>query len=730
MIPTPPFFPHSAASGDGKKRRGLLSALCISIALSTMVHPALAEETPIDVDADTLEMDKDTHDMVARGNVVIQQSGLFKLQADEARYKGAENSITASGSIRLSRQGSLILADKIHLNLENHQGKMEKVNIDLEGPGGRGGAEKVVLTSDRSLTLSKGWYTNCDCEKPDWRLAAEEIIVDQDANSVEAKHMKLFFGDTPVAYFPWWRHPLRAERKSGLLFPKIRSSSGNGLEVETPYYWNIAPDRDMTVALRGISRRGVMGKGEYRYLGLGYEGQFSTNQIYDTQRDSYRGLTTFDHDHRIWGWDFSASGKYSRTRDFINDFEQDLVDGNARRLESHLTLGKEWISVNGYSDLQTGMLWYQDLEQSNDDLTIQRLPYLNFSNNRALSQEADGRRWRLQTEANFDSFYQMSGDAAQRIDLKPTIRFNKPLHVGLFSAQAGLRETAYLIQGDPNQSGINYDATEHREASLVSFRLDTKLAKTLAGNRQHTVEPSIEYVMNAATDQSHLPNYDATLRNFNTSNLFTTGQFSGSDRISTGQWVSYGLTTRLLSLVSGKNSLMETATFKIGQRWAPSGDQEYQDNHAFSDVVTSLDLDFVGGWSARADSRINPHEGEIARTDIDFQYSRSNQDSLSVGYHFNQPSTLILAEDGSERMEDLTLRSLLHLTDRWAYTQQANYSLETQNMKSWETQLEYASDCWSLGVKFGRQLSANNTDHGGTYYGLIFSLTGLSGEKK
>ncbi|MBF0358762.1 MAG: LPS-assembly protein LptD [Magnetococcales bacterium] len=728
MVTTDPFFPKKAAKL--KKTRGILSALCIVITASaaSQLHSA---DLPIDIDADKLNIDNATQDMVASGNVVVEQKGMFKLQADSARYHGEENVITADGSIKLSHKGDKFLGDKIRLNISTNQGEMDNVTIDLAGPGGRGGAQKIELTGEKNLEMTDGWYTNCDCEDPPWHLSAKKISVDNKANRVIAKGVKLNIKDTPVAYFPWWSQPLRQERSSGFLTPSIRFSGSNGSELETPYFWNIAPDKDMTVALRGITKRGLMGKVEYRYIGLGYEGQFSTNQIFDTKDDQFRGLTTFSHEHRVGGWDFSAGGEYSKTRDFINDFEQDLVDESAKRLESHLSIDRQWINQNGYSDAQAGMLWYQDLEKSNDDVTIQSLPYIYLSDNRPISGKDDGRRWRLQSDAKIDSFYQSSGDAVQRLDLAPTVRYNRPLDIGNFSAQAGVRETAYLIQGDPNQSGNDHDSTEHREASMLSFRLDTQLSKHLSDTTQHTIEPSIEYVVNASTDQGKLPNYDSTLRNFNTSNLFVTDQYSGSDRISNGQWISYGITSRLISLVPD-DSLMETATFKIGQRWAPSGDREYQNDKATSSIVSSLDLSFTGGWSAHANNRYDPHEEEINRTDAEIIYTKANRDRASLGYHYNQPSTLALAEDGSEKMEDITLSSLLHLSDEWLYTQTANYSLESSRIKSWESSMEYIASCWSLGLKVGRNLSADvaNDDYNGSYFGLIFSLKGLGGYGK
>ncbi len=137
-------------------------------------------------------------------------------------------------------------------------------------------------------------------------------------------------------------------------------------------------------------------------------------------------------------------------------------------------------------------------------------------------------------------------------------------------------------------------------------------------------------------------------------------------------------------------------------------------------------MNFVGGWSLYANNRYNPHEQEIASTDATALFTRYNEDSISFGYHFNQPNTSALAEDGSERLEDLTIESFVHLSDQWTYTQEADYSRLEGQMKSWESSVEYESDCWSLGMKIGSKLSSDDEVDKGYYVGLIFSLKGLT----
>jgi len=75
----------------------------------------------------------------------------------------------------------------------------------------------------------------------------------------------VFLG-TPIFYSPYLSFPLHQERKSGFITPHYGSTNTGGAEITIPYYWNIAPNRDATLAPRIMTRRGVLVNGEFRYL--------------------------------------------------------------------------------------------------------------------------------------------------------------------------------------------------------------------------------------------------------------------------------------------------------------------------------------------------------------------------------------------------------------------------------------------------------------------------------
>ena len=85
------------------------------------------------------------------------------------------------------------------------------------------------------------------------------------------------FKDVPIFYTPYLAFPLGDERKSGLLFPSFGHSGNNGYQLEVPYYFNLAPNYDLTLTPGYLSARGVQLGGEFRFLTASSHGQIEEN---------------------------------------------------------------------------------------------------------------------------------------------------------------------------------------------------------------------------------------------------------------------------------------------------------------------------------------------------------------------------------------------------------------------------------------------------------------------
>jgi len=113
----------------------------------------------------------------------------------------------------------------------------------------------------------------------------------------EARNARVLFKDVPIMYLPRFDFPLSDRRKSGFLPLTFGSSDRTGVDVYVPWYWNIAPHMDATLAPRIMSRRGVQLNGEFRYLQESYTGTANVewlpkDNVTGEQRSLYRLVHT------------------------------------------------------------------------------------------------------------------------------------------------------------------------------------------------------------------------------------------------------------------------------------------------------------------------------------------------------------------------------------------------------------------------------------------------------
>lgn len=78
-------------------------------------------------------------------------------------------------------------------------------------------------------------------------MQASETHLDYDRNEGTASHASMWFGGVPFFYTPMASFSLNGQRRSGVLHPHFSTSTRSGIDFTVPYYWNIAPNYDLTL---------------------------------------------------------------------------------------------------------------------------------------------------------------------------------------------------------------------------------------------------------------------------------------------------------------------------------------------------------------------------------------------------------------------------------------------------------------------------------------------------
>lgn len=222
------------------------------------------------VTADQLEYDYQRETVAAVGTVQIYYDGSV-LEANRVVLDRRANSLRAQGNVRLrDRDGKLVTADTLELTQDFKQGFIDSLRLDT--PDNTHFAATRADRTDGNLTVfQNGVYTACEPCKDDpskpplWQIKAKKIIHNEDEKMIYYQDAWVEFFGFPVAYFPYLSSPdPTVKRKTGFLMPEFFSSSQIGYAVGTPFFWNIAPDRDLTLTPAYTTQQGLLMQGEWR----------------------------------------------------------------------------------------------------------------------------------------------------------------------------------------------------------------------------------------------------------------------------------------------------------------------------------------------------------------------------------------------------------------------------------------------------------------------------------
>jgi LPS-assembly protein len=222
------------------------------------------------VKANEVDYDYTNNRVAAVGNVQIYYNGAT-IEADRVVYDQNTKRLHAEGNARLTEaDGKVTYGQVIDLTDDYRDGFVDSLRVETIDDT-RLAANRANRSSGNYTVFENGVYTACkpcadDPKKPPlWQVKAARIIHNQTEKMMYFEDATVEFFGYPVAYFPYLAEPdPTVKRKTGLLMPIIGSSSTYGFSVETPYYFALAPNYDLTLSPRITSKQGVLMQGEFR----------------------------------------------------------------------------------------------------------------------------------------------------------------------------------------------------------------------------------------------------------------------------------------------------------------------------------------------------------------------------------------------------------------------------------------------------------------------------------
>ena len=193
------------------------------------------------------------------------------LSADKVLVSKEDQSSKASGNVKYQDNNFFLTGNELNIKKENDDLIVDVSNARYQEIKTKAnGSAKFVRKTPNNAFLEESSYSFCPINNNQWFIKAEKINLDLNNNRAIAKNASLVFYGFPIFYLPRYSWVVQG-RGSGFLTPSfnIFKESGNeksDYHLRIPYYFNIAPDKDLILALSYLSNRGAVYEGKYRQI--------------------------------------------------------------------------------------------------------------------------------------------------------------------------------------------------------------------------------------------------------------------------------------------------------------------------------------------------------------------------------------------------------------------------------------------------------------------------------
>ena len=213
-------------------------------------------------DSESLDIEADKSEIIANeayhfsGDVKLRSDSHF-LAADDIEVFPSDNSTLAKGNVRFQDDSYLITSDILSAKKEGNKliaTATDAYYQDISvGPGGANGYTETISKTPTSVFLTNATYSLCPINENDWLIDADSIELNLEKNRGIADNATVVFYGLPIFYLPKYSWVLEG-RGSGFLTSSYdsyteTSQTKRSYSLRVPYYFNIAPDRDLVVAL-------------------------------------------------------------------------------------------------------------------------------------------------------------------------------------------------------------------------------------------------------------------------------------------------------------------------------------------------------------------------------------------------------------------------------------------------------------------------------------------------
>lgn len=682
------------------------------------------------IEAEKIVLDLNNNVAAAQGKVMFtdQATGQNKNAtglAEANRFQNSNgqniNGQNAKSSLteKASTGGLIGVADSLNYNTETGQSTAKDVafaSVELQA---HGYAKRLNRPNETQYELDEVMFSTCPPTNRKWQFDAKSIDLDTETGRGEAYNTTFKIADVPVFYLPYFNFPIDNRRSSGFLLPSASVGSESGLEVDVPYYFNLAPNYDATLNTRVYTNRNPMLSGEFRYLTEEYgEGIFNGSYLPNDKKYDGEDRSSFFYDH-YWSSTsiprLSGDAKYSYVSDadYLNDFDTLGLSDNTLNLPRRARVNYYNDYVNGELKVET----FQTLDAFNNngqplqdkDKPYSRLPQFKLD-------------YRLPWAKSFDitgvsdsAYFKKSIDDGSENEKSGTRFYNKLSAVypmekswGYIKPKLSLQHlyTSYdedsladndLSKDDGNQSvfvpQVSVDAGLHFSQAGSPFGA---FDDTLGGYR--LLSPRLKYTYSPYKDQNDIPNFNTRIASINYEQLFSDSWFLGHDRLQDLHAFTPGINYRYIDatgVTRFDGSIAEQFYIDDG-RVTLEGQKPVLTNSSSGLVWDTSTQPYNNVWVDVSGALTHSYDLNYITTEL--RYQPSDNSLFNVGF------VKRMRDENTDQLplSAFTASAVFPINNNWRVLAQGQYDYNRDKMLDSLVGVDYEDCCFGFAV-YGRR---------------------------
>jgi LPS-assembly protein len=339
--------------------------------------------------------------MESKENIVHASEGVtvlyqdYFLSAKSATYNRVTGELELFDNIRVNYKGtSKILGKYAKLNIAKKEKYFKPFYmLDKDSKVWISAGEGEAL--DKDYLITSGAVSGCDPTDPLWNMEFSSLDYDASDKWMNVYNMRLYFGDIPAFYTPYFGYSLDKTRRTGLLMPSVGYSSSEGVFYSQSLYIAEQNWWDLEITPQIRSHRGLGAYSTFRFVDSQHShGSFTTGyfkeqtkyfQKYKLENQSHYGFDfLYDNNDFINQWfGTSFKGQSGIYADIHHMNDVDYINLKSSNTIEQATSKQVLSRVNMFYNTDNHYVgayfkYYLDLAKSTNKDTLQKLPTLQY----------------------------------------------------------------------------------------------------------------------------------------------------------------------------------------------------------------------------------------------------------------------------------------------------------------------------------------------------------------